>query len=551
MKEFKTENIKSRQDMADVMLEILEPLKKYYSSEKSWLKLGDTSAHYPDTAAWMEGFSRPLWGLGAYWGGGSSDKEWEEIYIKGLTSGSNPKSEQYWGDCVPYDQMLVEMAAISFTILFAGDKILGQMNEEEKKHLFAWLSQINVNPCHSCNWRFFHVLVNVALKKAGVEYDANGMEESLKFLEDCYVGEGWYLDGINGQADYYVPFGMHFYGIIYSMFMKDVDPERCKRFVDRAMEFGKDYTYWFAEDGSGLPYGRSLTYRFAQASFFSACVMAHIEPIPLGEMKGIILRHMEYWFNKPIFDHDDVLTIGYAYPNLYMAESYNAPGSPYWSMKLFTCLTLPEDDPFWSARPLPLRKMEEIKVFPTAKMIMQRTDDGHSVSFPSGLHIGHVHTHMEEKYSKFAYSTKYGFSVMHGPYSFSEAAPDSVLSFWLDGQIFVRRTIEKCEIKDGKVISDWSPFMGINVHTEIIPEKGGHRRVHTIDSQYDMVAYDSGFAVPIGDKSCTAKCLIGDGDEMVLRADPNTNLLHSKTDIPTVKYKISKGTNVIETRIVY
>ena len=118
MKEFKTENIKSRQDMADVMLEILEPLKKYYSSEKSWLKLGDTSAHYPDTAAWMEGFSRPLRGLGAYWGGGSSDKEWEEIYIKGLTSGSNPKSEQYWGDCVPYDQMLVEMAAISFTILF-------------------------------------------------------------------------------------------------------------------------------------------------------------------------------------------------------------------------------------------------------------------------------------------------------------------------------------------------------------------------------------------------------------------------------------------------
>lgn len=544
-------SIKTRRDLENVMLGIVEPLKQYYSTNKAWLNLGHTSAHYPDRAAWVEGFSRPLWGLGSFWSGGSSDTNWEEIYYKGLVAGTDPDNAEYWGDCVPYDQMLVEMAAISYTILMAKDKIIGPMSEKEKENLCTWLSQINKNPCYSCNWRFFHVMVNVALYKIGAQYDPEGMEESLKFLEECYVGEGWYLDGIQGAADYYVPFAMHFYGLIYSMFMNEEDPERCRRFVDRAMEFGKDFAYWFAEDGSGLPFGRSLTYRFAQASFFSACVMAHIEPIPLGEMKGIILRHLEYWLDQSIFDHKGLLTIGYTYPNLNMAESYNAPGSPYWSMKLFACLALPEEDTFWSVEALPLPNMDKIKTFPKAKMIMQRTDDGHVVSFPIGLQIGHVHTHMEEKYSKFAYSTKYGFSVMHSPFNFAEAAPDSVLSFELGGQIFIRRTIDEGEVREGIMISEWSPFMGIKVHSEIIPEGQGHRRIHKIESEYDCVAYDAGFAVKVGDDSCTVKCVQGNGLELVLRADPNTNLIHSKTDIPVVKYVIKKGTNIVETQVMY
>ncbi len=543
--------IKSRQDFADVMFGILNPLKKYYTEEKAWLKVGHTSAHYPDSAAWMEGFSRPLWGLGSYFAGGSDDAEWEAIYRKGLAAGSDPNGPEYWGDCVPYDQMFVEMAAIAFNLLWVPEKIYEPLSETEKRNLINWLSQINVNPCYSCNWRFFHILVNVALKKLGEKYDAEGMEESLKFIEDCYVGDGWYLDGINGQADYYVPFGMHFYGIVYSMFMMEEDPERCKRFIDRAMEFGKDFAYWFAEDGSALPFGRSLTYRFAQVSFYSACVMAHLEPIPLAQMKGIIVRHLEYWLSKPIFDNDGVLTIGYAYPNLTMAESYNAPGSPYWSMKTFTCLTLPEDDKFWSIEAEPLPKMDTLKTIPTAKFMMQRTNDGHAVAFPIGLQVGHVHKHMEEKYSKFAYSTKYGFSVMHSSFNFGEAAPDSVLSFELSDHIFVRRTIDDYEMKDGRMISNWSPFMGIKVHSEIIPEKTGHRRIHTIISDYDCVAYDAGFAMPVGKRTCKVLKLQGEGEELVLRAEPNTNLLHSKTDIPVVKYIIKKGENIIETKVEY
>lgn len=388
--------ITSRQDMAEVMLDLIEPLKKYYSPKRAWLDLGATSAHYPDTAAWMEGFSRPLWGLGSYWAGGSENEEWEQIYLQGIISGTDPESVEYWGDCVPYDQKLVEMAAISFTLLWSGDRLLGRMTGRQRKNLFSWLSQINRNPCHNCNWRFFHVLVNMALKAAGEEYDEKGMRESLDFIDECYIGDGWYGDGIDGPADYYIPFGMHFYGLVYAIFMKDSDLERCRRFIDRAMAFGRSFADWFAENGSAVPYGRSQTYRFAQASFYSACVMAKIEPLPLGVMKGIIVRHLEYWLDKPIFDHDGVLTIGYEYPNLTMAESYNAPGSPYWGLKIFACLTIPPEDDFWKAEALPLPKMEKIKTFPEAKLVAQRREDGHTVLLPLGLQIGHVHKHMEE-----------------------------------------------------------------------------------------------------------------------------------------------------------
>ena len=151
------------------------------------------------------------------------------------------------------------------------------------------------------------------------------------------------------------------------MEIKDDAPERCKKYMDRAMAFGKNFAYWFAEDGSAVPYGRSQTYRFAQASFYSACVMAHIEPIPLSLMKGIILRHLNKWLEKPIFDHDGILTIGYGYPNLTMAESYNAPGSPYWALKLFACLAVPGNDEFWNVESEPLPRLDSIKTFSEAK----------------------------------------------------------------------------------------------------------------------------------------------------------------------------------------
>ena len=78
----------------------------------------------------------------------------------------------------------------------------------------------------------------------------------------------------------------------------------------------KIYRYWFGARGEALPYGRSLTYRFAQVSFWCALAFANVEVFPWGVIKGIINRHFRWWFSKPIFDSEGKLTLGIPIPIL-------------------------------------------------------------------------------------------------------------------------------------------------------------------------------------------------------------------------------------------
>ena len=150
-----------------------------------------------------------------------SDAEFEEIYQKGLAAGSDPNGEEYWLKCRDFDQKFVEMAAIAYAILMAPDKVWDPLSEKEKDHLTAWLDEINHYECSYNNWQFFCILVNVALKSQGRPYSQERIDLGLKRIDSYYVGDGWYYDGGNGQKDYYIAFAIHFYSIIYTMFMED------------------------------------------------------------------------------------------------------------------------------------------------------------------------------------------------------------------------------------------------------------------------------------------------------------------------------------------
>src|SRR5207248_7125795 len=125
--------------------------------------------------------------------------------------------------------------------------------------------------------------------------------------------------------------------------------ERAKRIIERARLFAKDFVHYFNAEGTALPFGRSLTYRFAQGAFWGALAFANVEALPWGVIKGLYLRHLRWWMRQPIFTETGLLTIGYTYPNLVMAESYNSSQSPYWALKAFLPLALPEEHPFWQA----------------------------------------------------------------------------------------------------------------------------------------------------------------------------------------------------------
>lgn len=579
------DRLNTKEDFRDLLFAILGPLEKRYNSTCTAIDTDRVYAHYDAAAADMEAFSRPLWGLVPVWADTGENMEdngissgFADIYRRGLTEGTDPNSSGYWGDCKPFDQRFVEMAAIAYGMLFAPHVLWDPLGEQAKKDLADYLNRINDMELPVCNWILFAVLVNIALKKRNMPYRRDMVDRYLDGLETFYLGEGWYCDGDSGQKDYYVSFAIHFYCIVYSKAMDGEDPDRCILYRKRAMEFSKQFIYWFDSDADAIPFGRSLTYRFSQAAFFSACLMAGLEPFPMPVMKALITKHLRSWLARDIFDQNRMLTIGYGYANLNMSERYNAQGSPYWAMKVFAFLMLPEDHPFFKATAATDKELiwkKPVCSMKYADMLVYHYGD-HTTAFVPGVYSPNGHGHIVEKYSKFAYDSKFGISISRSQYELCECAPDCMLAFLIGGYVYVRRICEDHTITESSVISVWSPYPGIRVKTTVTPDENGHVRLHEIDSTIDCTAIDSGFAVrrddtadvemKVNDDKNTSSvinkycgCIVtgniiegntGDVCACSYTADPNTHLLYPKTMIPAVRYLIKKGRSVLKTDVI-
>ena len=558
----------TKKDYQESLLTLCEPLKKYFSEGRASINIGHTSAHYDEKTTGLETFSRPLWGLiPLFAGGGESD--FEAYYQEGLRSGPSPQNKEYWGIGSSCHQSFVEMAVMGLGLLLAPEKFWAPLDKEEQKHLNIWLLQINDNIIPSNNWLFFRVFVNIGLRSVGGAYSEEAIYESLDTLETFYLGEGWYSDGKTNQHDYYIAFAMHFYSLVYAKTMKEIDPERCELYKERAKFFAKDFIYWFVESGESLPYGRSLIYRFAQCAFWSALAFADVEVFSWGVMKGIVNRHLRAWFDKPILDAEGKLTIGYAYPNLQMTEGYNSPGSPYWSFKSFLVLALPDNHPFWTAEEETLPDLRPISVQKHPKMIMQRLSNNHVVALTSGQYAEWEPLHTAEKYEKFAYSSYFGFNVPRSYYTLGQAGPDNMLTFVRDHMYFVRRRCDEVVIGENSIYSKWSPMTGIVVETVIEPYEKGHIRKHIIHSEIECEAMECGFALPVLTSGNVAKVCegqsirlaneqaysriilrMGEGIADSIQCEPSTNIIHPKVNLPYIKLNIKKGITEIESYVV-
>ena len=537
----------TKADFISCLWKIINPLKKYYTKGCAGIKCGNSGVSYGEKIALMEGFSRLFWGLAPLWAGGHNSDGFDDLCLEGIINGTNPEHEEYWGKICDGDQKMVEAAALGLALAIAPHKVWDPLTQIQKKNFEKWISQMNVAEACANNWKLFAVIVNLGLKNVGCEYSREVIEHGISCINSYYRSDGWYHDGNTDQADYYIAFAIHFYSLIYAKIMEKDDLENSRIFKERATLFARDFIYWFASDGSALAFGRSLTYRFAQCCFWSACVFADIKPFSMGVMKGLISRNIEWWMSKPIFDNGGVLTIGYEYPNLNMSEFYNGFGSPFWALKSFLILALDDNHEFFKVSAEPLPKLDSIRVMPHANMTIQHFGK-YMVALTAGQWALWEPTHCAEKYSKFAYSSKYAFSVPRAMVGIPKAGTDSMLAFEIDSFIYVRRKCERhCIDENGVVYSKWSPYRGIEVETWITPTDDGHIRKHKIYSSIECIAYDCAFAVP--DKNY---CDINSNAEtIVIRCDANTNLANPSTGMNATKYTISKGENVVKTKITY
>lgn len=495
--------LRTRADAQQAVRDLFEPLVPHYAKGGGRVHLGDTAAMYDVAAEGVEAFARSLWAIVPLTAGGGEFDHWD-IVRAGLVGGTDPEHPQYWGavGTAPgvdssTDQRMVEMAAIGLALALVPEEFFDPLTDEQKANVLAWLSAINETEIRDNNWQFFRVLVNLGFERVGGPTDWEAAERSLITLESNHLGDGWYQDGsMLKNTDFYVAFAFHFYGLIYARLAEGRDPDRAARFRGRAERFAPDWAARFDVSGRVIAYGRSMTYRFAGAGFFGALAFADVEGLPWGTARGLWAKHLRWWAEQDITDERGVLSIGWGYGNLLMSESYNAPGSPYWALKAFLPLALPETHPFWATPEDADAGAGDLHLSqPHARCVVQRTptqtqmlNAGRGLWFPR---------HGTAKYGKLAYSSAFPFALEPDDL-FTSATAESTLAF-LD-ESGVRRETRR-DVLDAGVAGDiawatWEVFDGdVRVHTVMAGEGSAHARLHAVETTRRVTAIEGGFAI--------------------------------------------------------
>ena len=503
--------LQTRDDVARAVVDLYEPLLDHVSAGGARVRLGSFASVFEQSTAELEGFARPLYGIVPLTVGGYEFAHWER-FAAGLDAGTDPQSVEYWGP-VPgdNDQRMVEQAAIGLALAFCPERAWEPLSAAARDRLVSWLHGIFDHDPNPNNWQFFRVLVALGLERVGAPFDGAKVTTSLDLLDSYRVGQHWYADGALANVDYYVPFAFHTYGLMYAA-ANDLglgDDNRAAAYRERAATFASDAQHWFAPDGAAVPFGRSLTYRFAMSSFWGALAWADVQSeLSWGAVRGLALRNLRWWSNHPISDRDGVLSIGYTYDNRRLSETYSSAGSPYWCMKAFGSLAAPSDHPFWTSAEEPLEPLTAPVTIDDAGQVITRDADQAvilSARPAAGLDFPEQ---CAAKYRKFAYSSAFGFSGDIAD-MFGSIHTDSILALTdADGNRRVRLGVEAAGVEDAMTWSTWHPWPDVRVDSVCwAVDASLHGRVHRVRTERDLTGVESGFAIGLdapGD-------LLGDG----------------------------------------
>ena len=512
--------LQTRDDLARAVQRLYAPLAPHVSDGGARVRLGSFAAVFEESTAELEGFARPLYGIVPLTVGGYGFDDWDRI-VAGLDAGTDPASPDYWGP-VPgdTDQRMVEQAAIGLALAFCPERAWEPLSSAARARLVAWLQGIFEYDPAPNNWQFFRVLVSLGLERVAATFDRSKVARSLEQLDGYRLGDHWYEDGALANVDWYVPFAFHTYGLVYAA-ANDIglgDDRWAAAYRERAAGFGTDFQHWFAPDGAAVPFGRSMTYRFAMASFWGALAWADVETgLTWGQVRGLSMRHLRWWADKPISDRDGVLSVGFTYDNRRLAETYNSAGSPYWSMKAFGALAAPADHPFWTSDEEPIEPLDAPIVLRDAGQVIVRGID-HAVVLPARTAVALDFPEQSSgKYRKFAYSSVFGFSGDIAD-TYGAVHTDSMLALTtVDGQRRVRLGVEAAGVDEvaGLAISwsTWHPWSDVRVDTVCwVLDNSWHGRVHRVRSARTLSALESGFAIGLDHPDDLARgALVRDG----------------------------------------
>ena len=566
----------SRDDVAELMRTVVESVRARMAPTGARVWLGDAGGPmvrggeaWPLTAE-IEAVLRPLWGPASLAAGGGRFDHWDRVR-EAIAAGTDPAHPDYWGAPQRFDQRLVEMSTLGAGLLLAPHELWEPFDRNQRDRLVAWLRRSETTEHRDNNWWFFRVMVQLGLRRVGFAVDAEAERHALARIDACYLGDGWYSD-VPGrprrpQVDWYGAHVFHTFGLLYA-WSGVGDARRADEFRERAAKFAPHLRHWFAPDGAPLPYGRSLTYRAAPAAFWPMLAAAGVDALPMDEVKGLYMRSLRYW--QPVLDRPEpLLAPGWHRPLPGMVERYITSGSPYWTCIAFVSLLMPAEHRFWTAGEAPPSVSSRVTVQPVPGMVLS-TDAEQVLALSARQWNGHPSGGVA-KYCRLAYSSLFGYTADSAEGVALSA--DSTLTITdADGRTAVRSDPIDCRVVGERLVSTWSPWRGVRVHTVVQGVAPWHWRVHLVETARSVVLRDWGFSVdadgavvtlvdgvdggePAVDvvtarqRSAVVCAGAAAGAPAVHAGAPGTNLLSESPLTPCVEHHLGAGRHLVHTLV--
>lgn len=277
----------------------------------------------------------------------SADDEKIRRYLHDIfLHGTNRKSDGYWGIINDYDQRICECADIALALWLSKNWLWFDYNDEQRKQIIDWLSQLNQRRTVDNNWHLFILLTQVVIRAL----TGSGEIDTARYLriKEFYVGDGWFRDGARGNYDYYNSWAFH-----YSLFwINQIDSNFDYKFIRQACQaFSYTFRYFFTTNGFPF-FGRSACYRFAAPSALIA------QAIDAGYADGQLTRIITTLYNFFIQRgaiQQGVFTQGLFQANRALLDGYSGTGSSLWSLRpLILMLYGGQQCQFWQQQEAPL-----------------------------------------------------------------------------------------------------------------------------------------------------------------------------------------------------
>ncbi len=337
-----------------------------------------------------------------------------EPFRRGLIHALDPDSPHYWGAPANAEHA---GSIFAFGALMSPKYFWEPFTTEERGRLLDHLEKLGGSRSYDNNHYYFHMMAVPLLEAHGRDARREHHTAMLERLFNWHRGDGWFIDGSNLSFDKYNAWGFH----LYNNALYHFDPRWRAQFGARieqaTADYLKSYRHLFGRDGGPIPWGRSLSYRFAELAPLGWASWNGINPLPPGEARRIASGALKYFWEHGVMSEDGLIHVGYRGANGVVAEFYSGLGTSYWSAQGLVALLIPESDPFWTAteEPMPADSGEDVRwVIPGAEMVAHTRPDGDARLYPVRQPFSRAHDHWQRgvKYQQHAYSSTLGWCAL-------------------------------------------------------------------------------------------------------------------------------------------